>query len=58
MKHYFQPGREDPRQGLHSAMPRLLTDGHKAPKEEMRELLNEVKPKALRERLLKVWAKL
>ena len=56
-KHYFQPGREDFRQALHSAMPRLLTNGHKTPKEEMREVLNEVKPKALRERLLKVWAK-
>jgi hypothetical protein len=44
-------------------MPKLLTngvlaDGHRTPKEEMREILNEVKPKALRERLLKVWAKL
>jgi len=39
-------------------MPKLLTNGHKTPKEEMREILKEVKPKALRERLLKVWAKL
>ena len=38
-------------------MPKLLTNGHKTPKEEMRELLDQVKPKALRERLLKVWAK-
>ena len=29
----------------------------KTAKEEMRELLGPVKPKALRERLLKVWAK-
>ena len=57
LKHYFQPGREDFRQTLQSAMPKLLTNGHKTPKEEMREMLNEVKPKALRERLLKVWAK-
>ena len=49
LKHYFQPGRE-------SAMPKLLTNGHKTPKEEMRELIDAVKPKALRERLLKVWA--
>jgi len=42
---------------LQSAMPNLLTNGHKTPKEEMRELLGQVKPKALRERLLKVWAK-
>jgi hypothetical protein len=28
------------------------------PREEMRELLEQVKPKELRERLLKVWAKL
>jgi hypothetical protein len=45
LKHYFQPGREDFRQALHSAMPKLLTNGHKTPKEEMRELLNQVKPK-------------
>jgi hypothetical protein len=38
-------------------MPKRLTNGHKTPKEEMREMLNGVKPKALRERLLKVWAK-
>ena len=30
---------EDFRQALHSAMPRLLTNGHKTPKEEMREML-------------------
>ena len=56
-KHYFQPGREDFRRTLQSAMPKLLTSGHKTPKEEMRELLEQVRPKALRERLLKVWAK-
>jgi hypothetical protein len=58
LKHYFQPRREDFRQTLQSAMPKLLTDGHKTPKEEMRELLAKVRPVALRERLLKVWAKL
>ena len=46
------------RQTLQLARPKQLPNGHKAPKEEMREMLNEVKPKALRERLLKVWAKL
>ena len=45
------------RQTLQSAMPKLLTNGHKTPKEEMRELIDAVKSKALRERLLKVWAK-
>jgi hypothetical protein len=39
-------------------MPQLLTNGHKTHKEEMRELVNAVKPKALRERLLKVWERL
>jgi hypothetical protein len=58
MKHSYQPGREDFRQTPQSAMPKLLTNGHKTPKEEMRELLDRVKLKALRERLLKVWAKL
>src|ERR1017187_9659645 len=58
LKHYFQPGREDFRQTLQSAMPKLLTNGHKTPKEEMRELIAIVRPVVLRERLLKVWAKL
>ena len=31
--------------------------GHKTPREEMRELIAIVRPVALRERLLKVWAK-
>ena len=57
LKHYFQPGREDFRQALHSAMPKLLTNGHNTPKEEMRELIATVRPVALRERLFKVWAK-
>ena len=45
------------RQTLQSSMLKLLTNGHKTPKEEMSELLDQVKPKALRERLVKVWAK-
>jgi len=48
----------DVRQTLPSAMPKLLTNGHKTPKEETRELIDAVKPKALRERMLKVWARL
>ena len=40
LKHYFQPGREDFRQALQSAMPKLLTNGHKTPKEEMREMID------------------
>jgi hypothetical protein len=40
----------DFRQTLPSAMPKLLTNGHKTPKEEMRELIDAVKWKALRER--------
>ncbi len=44
LKHYFLPGREDFRQTLQSAMPKLLTSGHKTPKEEMRELIDAVKP--------------
>jgi hypothetical protein len=39
LKHYFQPGREAFRQALHSAMPKLLTNGQKSPKDEMREIV-------------------
>src|SRR5215475_2980406 len=53
LKHYFQPGREEFRQTLQSAMPRLLTNGHKSAREEMRELIEEVRPKGMRERLLR-----
>jgi integrase len=45
MKHYFQPGREAFRQALQSAMPQLLTNGQKSPKEEMREIIERVTPK-------------
>ena len=70
LKHYFRPGQEDFRLALEGAMPKLLTMGSAerepkkaqveqggSAKQEMRELLGQVKPKALRERLLKVWAK-
>ena len=40
LKHYFQPGREEFRRALQSAMPKLLTNGSKTPKEQMLEILN------------------
>jgi integrase len=45
MKHYFQPGREDFRQALQSAMPKLLTNGQISPREEMREILSRTTSK-------------
>ena len=39
LKHYFQPGREAFRQALQTAMPKLLTNGQKSPKDEMKEIL-------------------
>jgi len=39
LKHYFQPGREAFRQALQAAMPKLLTNGQKSPRDEMREIL-------------------
>src|SRR5271154_5290995 len=41
LKHYFQPGKEAFRQALQSAMPKLLTNGQKTPRDEMREILAE-----------------
>jgi hypothetical protein len=55
LKHYFQPGREDFRQALQSAMPKLLTNGHKSPKDEIRKVIEKLKGKGLKktkERLL------
>ena len=45
LKHYFQPGREAFRQALHNAMPHLLTNGQKSPKDEMREILDQTTAK-------------
>lgn len=42
LKHYFQPGREAFRQALQMAMPSLLTNGQKPPKDEMREILTKM----------------
>jgi hypothetical protein len=39
-------------------MPKLLTNGPKSAKEEMRERLGQVKSKGLRERLVEVWQRL
>jgi len=39
LKHYFQPGREAFRQALQVAMPKLLTNGQKSPKEEIKIIL-------------------
>jgi hypothetical protein len=36
LKHYFQPGRDAFRAALSAAMPALLTNGQKSPKDEIR----------------------
>jgi integrase len=54
LKHYFQPGREEFRLALQSAMPKLLTTGSKSPKEEMRQILKEMTPKTLKQDKLRV----
>jgi hypothetical protein len=40
LNHYFQPGQEAFRQALQSAMPKLLTNGQKSPRDETREIFN------------------
>ena len=45
LKHYFQPGREAFRQALQTAMPKLLTNGQKSPKEEMVEIIKKMTAK-------------
>lgn len=55
--HYFKPGREQIRQALQSAMPKLLTNGQKTPKDEMRSILERMTAKTLdrdKARLLKL----
>jgi integrase len=45
LKHYFQPGRDDFRRALESAMPKLLTNGQQSPKDEMREIVEKMSAK-------------
>ncbi len=45
LKHYFQPGGEEFRRALQSAMPKLLTNGNRTPKEEMLEILDRTSAK-------------
>ena len=57
LKHYFQPGREEFRRALQSAIPKLLTNGQKTPKDEMRSILERMTAKTLdrdKARLLKL----
>ncbi|MFA6563500.1 MAG: tyrosine-type recombinase/integrase [Verrucomicrobiia bacterium] len=61
LKHYFQPGREAFRQALQTAMPKLLTNGQKAPKDQMLEILSRTTAKTWQkdsERLRKLVAAL
>lgn len=58
LKHYFQPGREEFRQALETAMPKLLTSGQERvghrkrrllrPKDKMREVMDRMTPKSWR----------
>lgn len=45
LKHYFQAGREDFRRALQKVMPKLLTNGQKSPRDEMRELVEQMSAK-------------
>ena len=45
LKHYFQPGREEFRRALHTAMPKLLTNGAKLPKDQILEILDRTTAK-------------
>jgi integrase len=45
LKHYFQPGREEFRRALQAAMPKLLTNGTKTPKEQMLGILDHTTAK-------------
>jgi hypothetical protein len=46
LKHYYQPGREEFRRALQSAMPKLLTNGSQTPKDQMLEILDGTTAKA------------
>ena len=48
LEHYYKPGREDFRQALQSAMPRLLMNGTKSRDEQLREIIGRMTPKTMK----------
>ena len=65
LKHYFQAGREEFRQALNAAMPKLLMNGHspedKSPKEEIQEIAERMTGKTSKRdqaRILELLAKM
>lgn len=58
-KHYFRPGREQFKQAMMTAMPKLLTNGGQTPKDEMKGILTGMTAKTLKQdkaRLLELLA--
>jgi hypothetical protein len=47
LKHYLQPGREEFRWALQAAMPKLLTNGQKTPKDQIVEILDRISAKTM-----------
>lgn len=58
LKHYFQPGRENMRDALNHAMPKMLMKGkHSDPKTEIQKIVRGITPKSLakdKEKLLRL----
>lgn len=64
LKHYFQPSREDFRQALNAAMPKLLTNSHHAadggtaqassPKEQIRDIAEAATAKTLKRDMARI----
>jgi len=48
-KHYFKPGREEFRHEFEKAMPRLLMNGAKSRDERLREIVESITPRTIRE---------
>lgn len=61
LKHYFQPGQESFRQALQTAMPKLLTNGQKSPKDELKNIIETLTAKNInsnKKKLLELLEKL
>jgi hypothetical protein len=59
MKHYFRPGREDFKAVLMKSMPKISgQDRGESAIDELRQLIDKVQPKRLRERTLQLWLRL
>jgi hypothetical protein len=53
-RHYFRPGREEFRREFEKVMPGLLINGARTRDEQLREIIERMEPKELRDRAMEL----